>query len=182
MVTPYFTQHRPPALVAMLPPIEQISYDDGSGGYQRSCSAAAAFTWAFISPGCTTAVRVTGSMSIVVIRSVETTRQPSTADAPPDSPLPAPRGTTGRSLAAANRTAACTSSVDPDPHHRQRDARVGVVGAVPAVLVHPLRVGDDHVLTELRDERPEVDLHCSSHVGKTDSLRAKKPPRRSHRG
>ena len=113
MVTPYFTQHRPPALVAMLPPIEQISYDDGSGGYHRSCSAAAAFTWAFISPGCTTAVRVVGSTSIAVIRSVETTRQPSTADAPPDSPLPAPRGTTGMPFAAANRTAACTSSVDP---------------------------------------------------------------------
>ena len=42
MVTPYFTQHSPPALVATLPPIEQISNDDGSGGYQRPCSAAAA--------------------------------------------------------------------------------------------------------------------------------------------
>jgi len=44
---------------------------------------------------------------------VETTRQPSTAEAPPDSPLPAPRGTTGTPLAAANRTATCTSSVEP---------------------------------------------------------------------
>ena len=55
MVTPYFTQQRPPALVAMLPPIEQISYDDGSGGYHRSCSAAAAFTSALKAPGSTTA-------------------------------------------------------------------------------------------------------------------------------
>ena len=44
MVTPYFTQHRPPALVAALPPIEHISNDDGSGGYQSPCSAAAFFT------------------------------------------------------------------------------------------------------------------------------------------
>src|SRR6202000_2388783 len=34
VVTPYFTQHRPPALVAILPLMLQISYDDGSGGYQ----------------------------------------------------------------------------------------------------------------------------------------------------
>src|SRR5262245_12279165 len=31
-VTPYFTQHSPPAFVAMLPPIVDISHDDGSGG------------------------------------------------------------------------------------------------------------------------------------------------------
>ena len=97
--------------MATLPPIEQISYDEGSGGYQRPCSAAAALTCAFIAPGSVTTVRVTGSTSIRVIRSVDTTRQPSTADEPPDSPLPAPRGTTARPCAAANRTAACTSSV-----------------------------------------------------------------------
>ena len=39
MVTPYFTQHSPPALVARLPPIEQISNEDGSGGYQRPCAS-----------------------------------------------------------------------------------------------------------------------------------------------
>ena len=50
MVTPYFTQHSPPALVAMLPPIEQISNDEGSGGYPSPCSAAAAFTSALNAP------------------------------------------------------------------------------------------------------------------------------------
>ena len=49
-MTPYLTQHSPPALVAMLPPIEQISYDEGSGGYQRPCSAAAALTSALNAP------------------------------------------------------------------------------------------------------------------------------------
>ena len=100
---------------------------------------------------------MTASTSIRVIRSVETTRQPSTAEAPPESPLPAPRGTTGTPCSAANRTAAWTSSVDPARTTASGDARVGVVGAVPAVLVHPLRVDDDHVVAELRDQRSEVD-------------------------
>jgi hypothetical protein len=51
VVTPYFTQQSPPALVAMLPPIEQISYEDGSGGYHRPCAAAAAFTSALNGSG-----------------------------------------------------------------------------------------------------------------------------------
>ena len=95
MVTPYFTQHSPPALVAMLPPIEQISYEDGSGGYQSPCAAAAALTSALKAPGSTTATRVATSISIARIRSRLSTTQPSTADEPPDRPLPAPRGISG---------------------------------------------------------------------------------------
>ena len=94
-MTPYFTQHSPPALVAMLPPIEQNSYDDGSGGYHRPCSPAAAFTSALNAPGSTTATRHSVSISIARIRSSDSTSPPSTADDPPLSPLPAPRGTTG---------------------------------------------------------------------------------------
>ena len=77
MVTPYFTQHSPPALVAMLPPIEQISNDLGSGGYHSPCSAAAAFTSALKAPGSTTATRVVVSISIARIRSSESTMPPS---------------------------------------------------------------------------------------------------------
>ena len=95
MVTPYFTQHSPPAFVAMLPPILQISYDDGSGGYHRPHSATAFLTSTLSRPGCATAVRVTGSTVIARIFSVQSTIPPSTAVAPPDSPVPAPRGTTG---------------------------------------------------------------------------------------
>ena len=51
MVTPYLTQHSPPALVAMLPPMLQISNEEGSGGYHRSCWATAFFTSALNSPG-----------------------------------------------------------------------------------------------------------------------------------
>ena len=95
MVTPYFTQHSPPALVAVLPPIEQISNDDGSGGYHSPCSAAAFFTSTLSRPGSVTATRDTGSIVIARIFSNESTIPPSTAVAPPDSPDPAPRGTTG---------------------------------------------------------------------------------------
>ena len=95
MVTPYFTQHSPPAFVATLPPMEQMSNDEGSGGYQRPCSAAAAFTSMLRAPGSTTATRVAVSISMARIRSRLSTIPPSTAEDPPDRPLPAPRGTTG---------------------------------------------------------------------------------------
>ena len=111
MVTPYLTQHSPPALVAMFPPMLQISYDDGSGGYHSPCSATARFTSALKSPGCTTAVRVTGSTVMSRIRSVESTMPLSKAVAPPDNPLPAPRGTTATRCRLAHRSTACTSSV-----------------------------------------------------------------------
>ncbi len=111
MVTPYFTQHSPPALVAMLPPMLQISNDDGSGGYQSPYSATAFFTSALSRPGCTTAVRVTGSTVISRIFSVDSTMPPSRAVAPPDNPVPMPRGTTATLCADAQRSTACTSSV-----------------------------------------------------------------------
>ena len=109
-MTPYFTQHSPPALVATLPPIEQISKDEGSGGYQSPCSPAARFTSALKAPGCAIATWQAGSISTVFIRSRLRTRQPSTAVEPPDSPLPAPRGTTLTPCSAAHRTAVCTCS------------------------------------------------------------------------
>ena len=63
-------------------------------------------------PAWTVAVRSAPSIAtIAVIRSSETTRQPSIAFAPPDSPDPAPRGTTGTPWRAAARTAAWTSDV-----------------------------------------------------------------------
>ena len=110
MVTPYFTQHRPPAFVAMLPPIEQISYELGSGGYQRPSAAAARLTSTLSAPGSTTATRLSVSISTARIRSVDSTMPPSTASAPPDRPEPAPRGTTGMPCALAQRMVTCTCS------------------------------------------------------------------------
>ena len=110
-MTPYFTQHKPPALVAMLPPMLQISNDDGSGGYHMPCSATAFFTSALSRPGCATAVRVTGSTAMSRIFSVLSTMPPSSAVAPPDSPVPMPRGTTAIRCAVAHLSTVCTSSV-----------------------------------------------------------------------
>ena len=97
--------------MARFPPIEQISNDDGSGGYQSPCSRAAAFTSALSRPGCTTATIACGSTVMARIRSVDSVMAPSIADDPPDSPVPAPRGTTGIEWALATRSAACTSAV-----------------------------------------------------------------------
>jgi hypothetical protein len=101
----------PPALVARLPPIEQISKLDGSGGYQRSCALAAAFSSALRRPGWTTATIASRSTVTARMRSVDTVLAPSIAALPPDRPVPAPRGTTGMLWAWATRNVACTSAV-----------------------------------------------------------------------
>ena len=92
--------------------MEQISNEDGSGGYQRSCSRAAAFTSALSRPGCTVATMLPGSTVMARIRSVERVMAPSTADDPPDSPVPAPRVTTGIRCLDATRKTCCTSAVE----------------------------------------------------------------------
>ncbi len=97
--------------MATLPPIEQISYEEGSGGYQRPCSATLALTSRLSRPGCTTAVRVRVSTEISRIRSVEIVIAPSCAVEPPERPVPAPRVMIGMPWAAAMRTAVCTCSV-----------------------------------------------------------------------
>ncbi len=149
MVTPYFTQHSPPALVATLPPIEQISYDDGSGGYHRPCSAAAAFTSALNAPGSTTATRQSVSISIARIRSRLSTIPPSTALDPPDRPLPAPRAERpGPGARAAQRTAACTWSASSARTTASGLPAVDVLGPVEAVLLHRVGVGDHHAVRQ----------------------------------
>src|SRR5699024_11991106 len=100
------------ALVAILQLIEHDSTDDGSGGYHRSCSAAATLSCELNAPGWTTAIRVSGSISISRIFSVERMIPPSTAELPPESPEPAPRATTGIRPEAANRSVGCTSSAE----------------------------------------------------------------------
>ena len=82
----------------------------GSGGYHRPCSARTAFRSLFTTPGCTTQIRFSGSISTMAfIRDRSRIRQPSTAFAPPDRPVPAPRVTIGTPRPAAIRTAAATS-------------------------------------------------------------------------
>ncbi len=97
--------------MAALPPIEQISNDEGSGGYQRPSAAAAFLTSALNAPGCTTATRAATSMSMARMRSVDSVIAPSMPVEPPDRLVPAPRGTTGTSWRLAQRSTACTSEV-----------------------------------------------------------------------
>ena len=54
-----------------------------------------------------------GSTVIARMRSVDRVMAPSMALAPPDRPVPAPRGTTAMPWADAIRSVACTSAVDP---------------------------------------------------------------------
>src|ERR1700721_845203 len=89
----------------------QISYDGGAGGYQRPYPATAFLTSALSRPGWHTAVGVTGSTVMSRIFSVDNTIPPASAVAPPDRPLPAPRGTTGTRWAVAQRSTVWTSSV-----------------------------------------------------------------------
>ena len=102
-VTPYLTQHNPPAFVFILPPIEQKSLLAGSGAYHMpkrpTCSRSSELKipgWVSTYPS----VRFTSRTSR--IRSTQSTSEPSIALLPPLSPDPAPRGTTGtRYLCAA---------------------------------------------------------------------------------
>ena len=85
----------------------------GSGRYHRPCSATASLSSSFTTPGWTTTVRLSGSMfTIRFIRDRSSMRPPFTAFAPPDRPVPAPRGTIGTRNSAHTATAARTSSVD----------------------------------------------------------------------
>lgn len=103
----------PPALVATFPPIVDHGELAGSGGYHRPCSAQAARRSSLTTPGCTTAYRSSVSMrSTWFMSSKERITAPSTALAPPDRPVPAPRAITGTSCARQNRTTSRTSSAD----------------------------------------------------------------------
>jgi hypothetical protein len=99
-------------LVATLPPMVDHGALAGSGGYHRPCRATAARSSSFTTPGCTTASRSAASIcTISRIASRLSTTQPCTALAPPESPVPAPLGTTGTPSAAHARTVAATSAV-----------------------------------------------------------------------
>src|SRR6266536_3480138 len=91
-VTPYLRQCGPPAFSATFPPIVHALWLDGSGAYCRPWGRAAAPSFAFTTPGSTTAYRLSLSIRRIRFSRVRTTStEPSSASAPPDSPVPAPR-------------------------------------------------------------------------------------------
>src|SRR5690606_22985846 len=108
----YLTQQMPPALVETLPPIVDHGELAASGGYQAPCSRQAVRRSSLTTPGCTTASCSRGLIyRMEFIRSSAITTPLSKALAPPDRPVPAPRGTTGTPASAQTRTAAATCSV-----------------------------------------------------------------------
>src|SRR5690625_376211 len=103
---------RPPAFVAILPPTVEISTLAGSGGKNKPCSRTALSRSAVITPASTTAKRLTGSMSRIVLhRSSEMTRPLAYPTAPPAKPVPAPRTDTASRCRWAHARAGETSAV-----------------------------------------------------------------------
>ena len=112
-VTPYFAHRRPPAFVAMLPPIDEIARLAGSGANQRPSGASRSLRSPLSTPGSTTASSSASEISRMrFMRERSRTIAPGLAIAPPASPVPAPRGTTGVPVAWAMRMTACTWSTD----------------------------------------------------------------------
>src|SRR5207302_1657359 len=82
----------------------QAFWLEGSGTKYRPCGATAVERCRLMTPGCTTARRFGTSISRMrAIRANETTTPPSTGIAPPESPVPAPRGTIGTACSWQNR-------------------------------------------------------------------------------
>ena len=112
VVTPYASVCGPPLFSATLPPSVHAFWLDGSGTKWRPCGAAAVERCRLMSPGCTTARRFATSISRMrAMRANDTTTPPSTGIAPPDSPVPAPRGTIGTWCSWQKRASAATSPV-----------------------------------------------------------------------
>src|SRR6516165_1376721 len=112
LVTPYRRQCGPPELLATLPPTEQDCWLDGSGAKCKPNGATALDRSRLRTPGSTHASFAAGSISrirfILVVTMMTGTTSP-VGTAPPESPVPEPRGTNGRPWSRLIRTAALTS-------------------------------------------------------------------------
>ena len=99
------------------------------------------------------------------INAVDSTMQPSIALAPPASPVPAPRVTTGVVVAVAT----CKRRDDvvdrTGAHDRERLARSGGERAVVAVLIHHVGIGDETVGVEPGQERFDHRGHVRQRTG-----------------
>ena len=124
----------------------------------------------------------------------------SRAVAPPDSPLPAPRGTTGTRWAAGPAQRRSAHLGASRTHHRQRLARRRVERAVLPVAVGDGGVGDDHAVGQVGDQAVDnahsVDATshqdgtiqdstgeaCSADKERTSAAGSTQAPRRRHGG
>src|SRR5439155_5255809 len=97
----------------MLPPIVEQRWLAGSGPNSKPCGASASASARFTTPGSTSAALDSVSISRMRrSRAVETTTPPG-AIAPPASPVPAPRATSGTSARAHAATTAAVSAAVP---------------------------------------------------------------------
>ncbi len=112
-MVPSARQWGPPELLATLPPMVHAACDEGSGAKCSPWGSVWRERSRLITPGPTHAVRLAGSTSKMRSILVSTTTSAGCAGtAPPASPVPAPRATTGMPWWPAAFTSAATSSVD----------------------------------------------------------------------
>ncbi len=109
-VLPQATECEPHALLPIIPPSVQRLCVDGSGPNVRPCGRAASRSLSSTTPGCTRAVRASGSMDSIRFRCLVKSSTTARLTAWPAIEVPAPRGSTGTSCAEHTETAASTSS------------------------------------------------------------------------
>ena len=130
LVAPYFRQCGPPAFSATFPPMVQACWLAGSGAKKNPRGVTARLIVRFTHPASTVAVRLGRSISRMRFMRVRTiSTPPAVAMAPPESPVPAPRGTIGTPSVAQSRTTDATWSVLVGKTTRSGAARWCVVSA-----------------------------------------------------
>ena len=108
-VLPHATECDPHALLPIIPPSVQRLCVDGSGPNVRPCGRAASRSASSTTPGCTRAVRASGSIAtIAFIREKSSTTAVLTAW--PAIDVRAPTGSSGTSCSRQTAIAAATSS------------------------------------------------------------------------
>lgn len=108
-VVPQATECAPHALLPIIPPRVQRACVEGSGPKASPYGRTASRSRSSTSPGCTTAVRATGSTDTSAFMCRVRSRTTPTPVAWPAMDVPPPRGTTGNPASAQIRSAAATS-------------------------------------------------------------------------
>ena len=109
-VRPYPSAREPHALLPIIPPIVHRLWVDGSGPNRRRCEAAARCRSSRTTPGSTTAVADSGSMSRIRLRCREKSTTMPAPTALPAIDVPAPRAVIGNPSRRPTSTIAAISS------------------------------------------------------------------------
>jgi hypothetical protein len=109
IVIPNRSDPLPAELLPIIPPIVARLDVEVSGPNISPCDAAARLRSSWTTPGCTRAVRASGSSSLMSYMCREKSRTMPGVIVWPTRLVPAPRASTGRPASAASRTTATTS-------------------------------------------------------------------------